>query len=137
MSPLADLARVAPRNIPTVWPLVADLLRKAYLRTDLNHTSDLDRDVLQTGAALFVARTPGEGIDAAAVAKIVRTNRSKVCVITACGGADMARWLDHIAAIEEWARSEGATKIRLYGRKGWARKLKSYHVSNVVLERLL
>jgi hypothetical protein len=136
MSASADLARVARQRVPEVWPLVADRLRAAYLRTDLEHTSSLENDVLHAGAMLWIAGK-GSTIEAAAVSKLVRTNRNLVCVITACGGADMSRWLSHIETIEGWARTQGAAKIRLYGRKGWARKLKNYLVSNVVLERLL
>ena len=42
-----------------------------------------------------------------------------------------------MSRIEGWARAEGAALVRIYGRKGWARVLKNYHVSNVVLERRL
>jgi len=119
-----------------VWPFVADWLRAAYLRTDLNHTADLENDVLHDGATLWIAGKANV-IEAALVTKLVRTNRNLVCVITALGGSDMPAWFDNLGAIEAWAKAQGAAKIRIYGRKGWARKLKNYLVSNVVLERLL
>lgn len=134
MSALADLAAVPADLVSTMWPRVSPLLRAAYLRTDLSHTEELAADVLFGRAVLWVAMRGG-AIEAAAVTKLDRTDRHLVCVITACGGGNMAGWLGHLAVIEHWARGEGCAKVRVFGRKGWVRKLKDYHVSNVVLER--
>jgi hypothetical protein len=76
-------------------------------------------------------------VDAAAVTRIVHTDRSKVCVLTAIGGRNMSRWFDLLPQVEEWASREGATKFRIFGRLGWAALLENYRVSNVVLERAL
>ena len=132
----ADLVCVPPHLVPQIWPLVADRLRAAYLRTDLGHTIDLERDVFEGGAVLWLA-SDGKTIDAAATTKLVRTDRHLICILMALGGENRARWLDLLARIEVWARAEGAALVRIYGRKGWARVLKHYHVSNVVLERRL
>lgn len=140
MSASASLVWIHPQDVPAIWPLVADRLRAAYLRTDLSHTLDLERDVLRGDAALWVAASPGgivAEIEAALVAKLVRTDRNLVCIITACGGSNMSRWLGHLAAIERWAKEQGAAKIRLFGRKGWLRVLKQYQAKAVVLERAL
>jgi hypothetical protein len=119
-----------------VWPLVAERLRAAYLKTDLGHTADLERDVLQGHADLWLATTNGE-IEAAAVTLLVRTDRHLVCQLTACGGKNMANWLGLLGKIEEWARQEGAAKVRMMGRLGWACMLAEYKVSAIVLERAL
>jgi hypothetical protein len=132
----ADLVCVPPHLKPAVWPYVADRLRAAYLKTDLGHTADLERDVLHGHGDLWLALSGGE-IDAAAVTLLVRTDRHLVCQITALGGANLARWLDLLPKIEEWAKREGAAKLRIMGRLGWAAILENYHVSNVVLERAL
>lgn len=139
MSASASLVCIHPRDVPAIWPLVRDRLRAAYLRTDLSHTADLERDVIEGGAVLWVAATGGvvAQIEAAAVTKLIRTDRNLVCVITACGGSNMSAWLGHLAAIECWAKAEGAAKIRLYGRKGWLRVLDAYRAKNVILERAL
>jgi len=140
MSASASLVCIHPKDVPAIWPLVAERLRAAYLRTDLSHTADLERDVLQGDAVLWVAASasaPVAELEAALVAKLVRTDLHLVCIITACGGSNMSRWLDHLGAIEQWAKAEGAAKIRLFGRKGWLRILKNYQASNVVLERAL
>jgi len=136
MSASADLVCVHPEHVPAIWPLVADRLRAAYLRTDLGHTADLERDVLHGDGVLWLA-TSGSEILAAAVALLVRTDRHLVCQITACGGQNAGRWIDLIAGIEAWAKAEGAAKVRILGRSGWAGLLEHYRVKSIVLERLL
>lgn len=136
MSASADLVCVPPHLKRTIWPLVADRLRAAYLKTDLGHTRDLEHDVLDGDGDLWLA-TSGNDIDAAAVTLLVRTDRHLVCQITAIGGKNLARWLDLLPQIEAWARREGAARLRIMGRLGWAAILDNYHVSNVVLERAL
>jgi hypothetical protein len=76
-------------------------------------------------------------IDAAATTILTQTDTRKVCVLTACGGRDMRRWLELLEQIEAYARAEGCSRIRIFGRKGWQRMLENYHVSNIVLERKL
>jgi hypothetical protein len=58
-------------------------------------------------------------------------------VLTACGGADMRRWLPLLATIESYARDEGCACVRIYGRKGWARVLDGYETQHVILRKEL
>lgn len=119
-----------------MWPLVAEMLRAAYLRTDLGHTVDLEADVMSGRGVLWIAASNG-AVEAAAVAKLERTDQNLICNVTACGGRAMSRWLHFLAAIEKWAKAEGAAKVRIFGRKGWTVMLEDYAVSAVVLEKML
>lgn len=134
--PSAELLCVHPDHVPMVWPAVRDMLNAAYLKTDLCHTADLERDVLSGVGVLWLAASQGK-IEAAVVTVLNRTNSHLVCVITACGGASPRRWIHMLSQIECWAKSEGATKMRILGREGWLRLLESYRVSNVVMEKSL
>lgn len=134
--PSAELLCVHPDHVPMVWPAVRDMLHAAYLRTDLGHTADLEGDVLGGNGVLWIAVSDNR-IEAAAVAVLTRTNAHLVCNITACGGASPQRWVHLLDQIEDWAKAEGATKMRLHGRKGWKRILEGYNISAVVLEKVL
>lgn len=136
MSASADLVCVPPHLKRTIWPLVADRLRAAYLKTDLGHTRDLEHDVLEGDGDLWLA-TSGNDIDAAAVTLLIRTDRHLVCQITAVSGKNLAGWIDLLSQIEAWAASEGASKMRIFGRLGWIAVLDDYKVSNVVMEKSL
>lgn len=136
MSASVKLICVPPKLKRLMWPYVADRLRSAYLKTDLAHTADLERDTLQGDADLWIV-TDGDEISAAGVTLLVRTDKHLICNILALGGAKTAQWFDLLPALEDWARGQGAKKVRIFGREGWTRILKNYRVSNVVLERFL
>jgi len=136
MSASASLHCIPPQLAREIWPLVRDRLYAAVRRADLSHSVDIARDVLHGDGVLWLA-CEGEEIEAAAVTLLTRTDRHLVCLITALGGSNMESWLPLLSEIEDWARSEGAALVRVMGRPGWGRVLKNYHVSNVVLERLL
>jgi hypothetical protein len=132
----ASLHCIPPQLAREIWPLVRDKLYAAVRRTDLSHSVDIARDVLHGDGVLWLA-CDGQEIEAAAVTLLTRTDRHLVCLITALGGSNMESWLPLLSQIEDWAKAEGAALVRVMGRPGWARVLKDYQISNVVLERAL
>jgi len=138
--PSAELVCVDPQRVHEIWPTVAPLLRQATARTGLSAFADIERDVLAGNALLWVA-VSGEGrvvtIEAAASTCLQRTDAGKVCVITACAGHDMSRWLPLIAGIENYARDEGCNCVRIFGRKGWLRVLEGYLAAHIILDKEL
>jgi hypothetical protein len=136
----AELVCVDPKRVHEIWPHVAPLLRKAIARTGLSAFADIELEVL-CGRALLWLAVSGEGgcaaIDAVASTSLQQTDAGKVCVITACAGNNMPRWLPLISRIEAYAREEGCTCIRIFGRKGWLRVLEGYREKHVILDKEL
>jgi len=137
---LAELVCVDPGRVHEIWPAVAPLLRRAIARTGLSAFADIERDIL-TGQALLWIAASGEGssvaVDAVASTCLQQTDAGKVCVITACAGANMSRWLPLITGIEDYARDEGCTCVRIFGRKGWLRVLEGYRAKFMILDKEL
>jgi hypothetical protein len=131
-----ELICVDPKRIGEVWPHVVHLIHGAVKRTNLSHTLDIELDVLHGSGLLWLACRGGR-ILAAMTTALVKTDRDKVCVLTACGGEHMAQWLPLLGRIEAYARAEGCNCVRIHGRKGWARVLENYSVEHVILERAL
>ena len=136
MSASVELICVDPRRIREIWPHAAELIHKAVRRTNLNHARDIEVDVLGGRGLLWLAWN-GEAIEAAATTSLIQTDTDKVCILTACGGADMRRWLPLLTQIEDYARNEGCACVRIYGRRGWQRVLDGYDVTHVILEKEL
>jgi hypothetical protein len=136
----AELICVDPVRVHEIWPLAEPLLSRAIARTGLSAFCDVEREILCGNALLWLA-VEGEGskiaILAAASTRLQQTDAEKVCVITACAGKDMPRWLGLIAHIEEFARNEGCNCVRIYGRKGWRRALDGYEQRHVILDKEL
>jgi hypothetical protein len=126
---------IDPLRVHGFWPHVAPLLQAAILRTDLTHFDEIESDVLAGRSLLWLAWS-GQ-IEAPATTVLTRANAGKVCVLTACGGNAMSRWLPLLERIEAYAKAEGCDRLRIFGRKGWHRMLTQYEITNIVLERRL
>lgn len=61
----------------------------------------------------------------------------KICTIRFTAGHDSGRWLHLLDEIEDWARKIGCGRFEMLARKGWARKLRDYKMTHVVLEKEL
>lgn len=136
MSPSVELLCVDPKRVREVWPHVSHLIRRAVSRTNLCHTRDIEDEVLD-GVGLLWVVWDGLSFVCAATTLLIETDNSKVCLITACGGEDMNRWLPLFPKIEAYAKAEGCSCVRIYGRKGWLRVLEGYTTKHVILERPL
>jgi hypothetical protein len=130
-----QLLCIDPARNHEFWPHVAPLLKAALARTNLSRFEDIEVDVLSGAGLLWIAWS-GQ-IEAAATTALIQTNTGTICVLTACGGRGMARWLALLEHIEAYARNEGCSALRIFGRKGWQRMLKQYQATNIVLERKL
>jgi hypothetical protein len=131
-----ELICVAPDRVHEFWPHVSDLIHRAIRRTNLSHSQDIDFDVLNGDGLLWIAWN-GSAVEAAATTSLIETDTEKVCVLTACGGENMRRWLSLLGEIEDYAKAEGCSRVRIFGRKGWVRVLERYRIRNVILEKEL
>jgi hypothetical protein len=130
----AELVCVDPGRVHEIWPHAAPLLCAACRRTGLNAFADLEADVLCGRGLLWIA-WDGRTIEAAATTVLIRSETGKVCIITACGGRDMKRWLPLIDQIEIYARAEGCRRVRIFGRKGWLRVLKGFEQKHIIMDK--
>ena len=130
-----NLICVPPKEVHLIWPQARNLIRAAIEKTDLSDFADIEYDVLSGDQLLWLAVS--DHIEAAATTHLIKTRGSPVLVITACSGHNRERWLPLMAQIETYAKNEGASRVRLYGRPGWQRALKDYHVEHVIMEKAL
>ena len=130
------LVCVDPARVHEVWPHVAPLIARAMRRGGMGEVAAVERGLLG-GAALLWLAWDGEKILAAAVTELARHDGVKLCPIVACGGADFVRFGPLIAGLEHYARAEGCARVRICGRKGWARRLPDYSIKRVIIEKQL
>jgi len=135
MPSTVDLVCVPPKDVHLLWPQAGPLIRAAIERTDLSDFADIERDVLAGDQILWLALS--DHIEAAATTHLIKTRGKPVLVITACAGDHRERWMPLLASIEKYAKDEGASRVRIYGRKGWSRALTGYRVEHVIMERAL
>lgn len=131
-----QLLCIDPEHVRSIWPLTAPLLRQATVETGLSAFATIERDILRGTSLLWVAWN-GAMIEAAASTSLQQTDAGKICVITACAGTGMKRWLPLIRGIETYAQAEGCRCVRIFGRKGWARVLKGYEQTYAIVDKRL
>src|SRR5262249_25724669 len=131
---LCEAVCVDPRRVRAVWPRVAHLIHAAMKRGDLSSFAAAEASVLRGDALLWLARE-GLELPAAAVTELHETEWRKVCVIVACGGADMRRWISLIARIEAYARAEHCSAVRVIGRERRGRLLSAYRPTHDAVEQ--
>lgn len=122
---------VDPARVREFWAFAGPMIRVAIERTGLSEFEDIERQVLAGEQLLWLAWS--DHIEAVAITHLTRG----VCTLTACSGHQRERWLPLFAAIEQYAKNEGAKAMRIYGRKGWERVLDGYRAEYVILEKPL
>lgn len=108
---------VAPFQIRTVWPTVRTWLRPLIEEQgDETEESVLERLVRGHYALFYV---PGKF---AYILEVQQFPRQRVGVVLYLAGRDLAAIHAHATTIGiPWLRSMGCTKLRTYGRPGWAK----------------
>jgi hypothetical protein len=131
-----ELVCVDPARVHEIWPHVSPLLKAACYRTRLNAFADIEADILSGRSLLWMAWN-GRSVESAAATILINSEIGRVCIITACGGSDMKRWLPLIAQIETYASREGCKRVRIYGRKGWLHVLDGYEEKHIIMDKEL
>ena len=124
-----------PKQVHEFWPHVEPLLRQAIIRTGISAFRDIEYNVLYGDDLLWICWE--DRILCAGSTSLQETDAGKVCVITACGGSDMHRWLPLLEKIESYAKAEGCKRTRIVGRRGWMRVLEGYEMKNVILDKVI
>ncbi len=136
MSTSVEAVCVDPAKVNQIWPLVSDLVRSAILKTGLSDFTEVQRSILSGHSLLWLAWN-GSKIEGVASTALEKANDKLACTIVACGGNGSERWLGLISSIEQYAKNEGCSSMRIIGRKGWARVLDGYKTKNIILEKAL
>lgn len=134
---MADVALVpVPREyLSSWWPLVADQIRRVADRTP-EWTLEGMVGRLERGEWLLWLVWDGSSVLGVGASHIwLADDGSKILDIPFMTGRDMVRWHRLFERLEEYARGEGVSRMRLTARKGWARILKGFDVTHVLMEK--
>lgn len=132
-------------SVPEWREQVLSLLVKAIDKTNSGYTlrerlRNLDLRAPGPGRdLLWAAYTFDDGVlcvSAVCVTQIVQCDDGALELqIILLGGHDVEGFLPLIQDLEQWAASRGATKSRIYGRKGWTKHLSDYRITSYIFEK--
>lgn len=127
--PLAELERA--------WPLVEAMIADACARDGLYGAGDVLEWLRGDKMQLWLAGSTERGVEAAAISEMLQHRAAKTFSVFIVTGADIDRWLPHLGRMEAWAKEMGCSRAIQHARRGYARKLKDYRMTHVVLEKQL
>jgi hypothetical protein len=120
-------------KIDTVWDRALPLLRKGFESPEL---ADRYYAEILTGHAQLWCVFDDAEIIAALLTELPTIGGRKLCNIVSVGGHRMSEWLHFIEVIEIWARENGCSAMRHANcRKGWAKALRGYETTRIILEK--
>ena len=122
-----------------VWPMIIRWLEPAIDRSGGLSSADALLDNIVAGNnQLWVLWDEKEDTTCAAGVTQILTYPTgiKVADIVSFGGRERKKWLHLFSEVEAWAMQQGCDRIRIITRKGWARDLKDYKMTSVVLEKV-
>jgi hypothetical protein len=131
-----SLVLIPRGHVAQTWPLAAPFLDKAANAGVMQGTEDWLGDCLHDRAQLWVV-WDDDKCDGAGLTQLVETPQGRLCIIARFGATTGSQWLATLPVLEQWAKSQGCVCVRLYGRVGWAEKLKDYALKGVILDRKL
>ena len=123
---------IDPRRVGATWLLARPFIKAAVDRAGLCDFAIVRQEILSGEQLLWVAGQPPTG---AGSTQLIAVDGRKVCVIVTWSGEGWPSAA--LEQIEAYARAEGCSAIRLYGRPGWKRVLPDYGLKCVVLDREL
>lgn len=116
------LRKIKPSEIYHEWAKVRHWILNAADKAGEADEPTILGDVLLEKYHLFVVEE-ASGYLGALTVDIQEYPLRKVAHVVHLGSADMSRMEPYFPELVEWARSHGATAFRLFGRKGFVRRL--------------
>lgn len=134
------LLHIEKDSLDTVWPLVWPYLASAVERSRGRFSEVAMRRLLEAGdwllwAALEHSEASDTVLGVAVTEILVYPAGKKVINIPICTGVEAKKWAALIGEIEKWGKTEGATAVQTWARRGWAKHLQDYEMTHVLLEK--
>jgi hypothetical protein len=120
------LKMIPSDKIESVWAEAGNFIEQALKYCDGETNLEYILADLVRGDRKLLTVCDGEEMIAAVILSMSVFPRKKVCHISLVGGIRMNEWCDQgLPTIEQLAREAGADTVRIQGRKGWLRRLKT------------
>jgi len=108
-------------QIPHIWGKVESHISNALSRGSNYTLEDVYEGLCNSLMQLWVWENQVD-VDAALVTTIQVKDDVKYLLFLALGGSRLQEWRVYQPIVEEWAREQGCTEMRIYGRLGWAKR---------------
>lgn len=130
---------VAPDFVAQVWSKVEHYLKNS-VETGVNDcTVEQLKTLLMRGQQTLLVSVVDNEINGAMTLEVYSTPNERIAMITALGGRSVVD-PDTFAQVEEWAKAQGATKVRAWAQEAQARLYRQnagFNTTRLVVEKKL
>ena len=130
---------VAPDFVAQVWSKVEHYLKNS-VETGVNDcTVDQLKMLLIRGQQTLLVSVVDNEITGAMTLEVYSTPNERIAMITALGGKGVVD-TDTFVQVEEWAKAQGATKVRAWAQEAQARLYRQnagFNTTRLVVEKKL
>jgi hypothetical protein len=132
------LVRVEPTEIAKNWNVLESALIEAADGSRGRYSVEgILGQVFKADWQLWAVIT-GEHLQALLATELsVELSGNRSASISFAVGENPREWVHLIDELENWARSQGCSRLEIWARKGWAKMLQDYKLSHVLLEKHL
>lgn len=118
---------ILSKDIDNYWHLVREFIVQSLRKmSDGSKLDDIYHDLITNNKQLWIAYDRDEEkIIGCALTSIVVFPEFKKLLYYIVSGKNFELWRDYSFVIENWAKSNGCTKIEMCGRLGWRKYLES------------
>ena len=121
----SEIICYSSEQIHKIWPHVMEYVMLGLGERNLYTLPRVYKGLENGELQLWTAQT--DEIEAVIVTSIqtdTEGNEVKFCLVLSAGGTNIDSWIDSMVLyIESWAKENGCSEMRIYGRRGWARKV--------------
>jgi hypothetical protein len=134
-----QLVLIPQPHVAQTWPLARPYLAQAAMRgRSMQDAEEWLGECINDAKQLWLLWDEQEAkCRGAVVTYLTRSPSGMTCVINAFGAESGTPWPPLLSVLEDWARTQNCTRIRIYGRVGWTEKLPNYALKGVILDRNL
>lgn len=138
------LVQCPPDALDKVWPLAGSMIARAVEYTDGATSLDQQRAAILKGDKQLWLVIDNENkeirnkVVAAGITSLqLNADETKTANIELFGGENMNDWFDQKDSFEKWAKTEGCHDIRLWARKGWAKRLDDFKLTHYIMRKVI
>jgi hypothetical protein len=126
--------RLNSHDLAEFWPLLVGRIQEGLKYADGKWSlADLYDEILRQAKQLWVVYTQKD-ILGCVITEIVKYPQGNRLGIFLLSGIDFDTWYPLRVEIYLWAKDYNCKVCEFYGREGWARKLKNFTLTHVVMK---
>ena len=123
VTPESALIPVPSRSVGGAWDKSSPYLKRALDESEGDYTLGDVRRMLDAAEGQLWTVYENGVMSGAGVTKTVKGKVGLVCELWLYAGALPSNFLELLGEVETWAQAVGCVRMRVFGRRGWVRKL--------------